>query len=133
MKIILTPTEAEEIFHSALCNAVSTGYMSGYGISLTYDRSQYKDCREHLERVNPDTQHCWEDVLMQILKDGGKLTFEDHENDGEYTRSITMKDVHENINQTPAQTLLNFVNEHDDAGDADLILQTVFYNEILFG
>ena len=133
MKIILTPTEAEEIFHSALCNAVSTGYMSGYGINLTYDRSQYKDSKEHLERLNPGTQQCWEDVLMQILRDGGKLIFEDHENDGEYTQSVTMKEVHERVSQAPTEALMNFVNENDDAGDADLILQTVFYEEVLFG
>jgi hypothetical protein len=133
MTVNLTTQESEEIFYSSLCNAVGTGYMSGYGIQLRCDRNQYKDCKEHLERINPGVEQAWEDILMQILRDGGNLTFEDVECEGEYTRSISMKDVHERVRLAPIEAILNFVKEQDDAGDADLVLQTVFYKEVLFG
>jgi hypothetical protein len=131
MKIVLTPAEAEDIFYNSLCNAVGTGYMEGYGLRLQADRSQYKNSREHLERLGKDT--CYEDVLMQILRDGGSLTFVDIEGDGDMTRSITMKEVHERVEKIPISNLCNIHEETDDAADADIVLQTVFYEEVIFG
>ena len=132
MEIKLNPEESEEIFYSSLCNAVGTGWMSGYGLELTCDRSQYKSSREHLERLNPESSPCYEDILMQVLRDGGELTMVDHEGDDEET-SITLKDVHERTSQTPATNLLNITTENDDAIDADCVIQTVFFGEIVYG
>ena len=135
MEIKLTPQESEEIFYAALCNAVGTGYMDGYGLELACDRSQYKSSRDHLYHVKPMPEHsvCYEDILMQVLRDGGELTFIDHEGGGDMTRSITMADVHERVKHAGAQVLVNFHEEQDDAGDADAVLQTVFFEEIIFG
>jgi len=127
----LTPQESEDFFCRALCNAVGTGYMDGYGLRMACDRSQYKDCREHLLRQEKEA--CYEDILMQILRDGGSLTFEDLECDGEYTRSITLKEVHERVQLSPAEHLANMLTEDDDAETADVILQTVFFEDIIFG
>ena len=126
-KIILTPEESEEYFFNALCNAVGTGYMSSYGLDLTTNQGEYNRARVKLE--NP----VYEDILMQILRDGGKLTFEDIEGDGDNTSSITLEDVHNKVQNTPVETLLDMINENDDADTADAILQTVFFNEIIFG
>jgi len=131
MKIVLTPAEAEDIFYNSLCNAVGTGYMEGYGLELQADRGQYKNCREHLESLGKST--CYEDVLMQILRDGGSLTFVDHEGDGDMTQSITMKEVHERVEKTPLFNITNIHEGHDDASDADVVLQTVFFEEVIFG
>lgn len=133
MKIQLTIEESEEFFYNALCNAVGTGYMEGYGLKLTADRSQYKDCRDHLARINPDAEICYEDVLMQILRDGGTLTMEDVEGEGAYTSTITLADVHTRIEKTPVHCLINMHEGNDDAMDSDAILQTVFFEEIVFG
>lgn len=133
MEINLKPEESEEIFYSSLCNAVGTGYMEGYGLELTCDRSQYKDCRDHLTRTHPNETICYEDILMQVLRDGGELTFIDHEGEGDMTRSITMADVHERVKLAGAQVLINFHEEQDDAADADAVLQTVFFEEVIFG
>jgi hypothetical protein len=132
MEIKLNPEESEEIFYNSLCNAVGTGWMSGYGLELTCDRSQYKSSREHLERLNPDSSPCYEDILMQVLRDGGELTMVDHESDDEKT-SITLKDVHERTSLTPATNLINITSENDDAIDADCVVQTVFFGEIVYG
>ncbi len=132
MKIQLTKDESENIFHTSLCNALGTGYMAGYGLELSYDRGQYKISRDHLEQTSPNDSVCYEDVLMQILRDGGELTFIDQESDGD-THSITLKDVHKRVKDVNASVLINFQEENDDADDADAVLQTVFFNEIIFG
>lgn len=131
MKIVLTPKESENIFYDALCNAVGTGWMSGYGLELTFVKSQYKQSRENLV-IERNTQPCYEDVLLRILQDGGTLTFIDHESDGERT-DITLKEVHERVSEVPARNLINIETENDDAIDADVVIQTVFFGEIVYG
>jgi hypothetical protein len=125
MTINLTQTESEEYFNNSLCNAL--GYMSGYGLQLEYNDTDYKAAKAKLR--NP----CFEDVLMQILKDGKSLTLVDVECEGEYTRSITLKEVHERVQKTPLDHLQDMIDETDDATTADVILQTVFYEDIIFG
>jgi hypothetical protein len=125
MKITLTPKESEEYFYNALCNGLS--YVAGYGISMDYDEIEYGTAKLALK--NP----CYEDVLMQILRDGGKLTMEDVEGEGDMTRTITLADVHERVELTPIKYLTDMITENDDAITADVILQTVFYKEIIFG
>jgi hypothetical protein len=125
MKITLSTQESEEYFYNALCNGL--GYISGYGLSLDYDAKEYKAAK--MKFFNP----CYEDVLMQMLRDGGKLTLVDEECDGEYTRSITIKDIHERVQNTEVSHLMDMVNGYDDATTADVILQSVFFNEVIFG
>jgi imidazole glycerol phosphate synthase subunit HisF len=45
----------------------------------------------------------------------------------------TINDVYKRVQNTPLDHLLNMINEEDDAETADVILQTVFYNEVVFG
>lgn len=127
MQVILTNEESLKYFHNALCNAVSTGYMQGYSLELTYSKDEYKLAKDKLD--NP----CYEDVLIQILKDGGSLTFTDLEGDDENTKSITIDDVYEKVQLTPFTHLSDMILEKDDADTADVIIQTVFYGEIIFG
>lgn len=125
MKVILTEEESLEFFYNALCNAVGTGYILNHGITLIYDDTEYKTAKSKL------TSPCFEDVLIQILKDGGTLTMKDLEGDEDMT--ITIKDVYEKVQLTPFEHLSNMINENDDAETADVILQTVFYGEVIFG
>ena len=134
MQIILTPEESEEYFHNALCNAVGTGYMNSYGIELQWNITKYKEAKRKLEMQNAGEYiACFEDILMQILKDGNSLTFKDLEGDGDNDATITLKDIHERVQLTPHGHLMNMISENDDAETADVILQTVFYKEIIFG
>jgi len=125
MEIKLTPQESEKYFHNALCNGLS--YISSYGLSLDCSDSEYKAARAKLDSP------CFEDVLMQMLKDGKTITLIDEECDGEYTKSITMDDVHNRVQKTQLNHLMNMINENDDAETADVILQTVFFEDIIFG
>ena len=125
MKITLTPQESEEYFFNAMCNGL--GYVQDYGLGLDYEQTEYKAAKEKL--TNP----CYEDVLMQMLRDGGTLTLVDEECDGEYTRTIALKEVHERVQNTDIRHLMDMVNGYDDATTADVILQSVFFNEVIFG
>lgn len=125
MEIKLTKKESEEYFYNALCNGLSE--MGCYGLTFDYVSEEYKKSKEKL------TAPCFEDVLIQMLKDGYKITFVDEECDGEYTRSIGMKEVHERVKKTPTHHLMNMINENDDAITADVILQSVFFEDIIFG
>lgn len=132
MTILLTPQESEDFFHRALCNAVGTGYMDSYGLEFTCSDEHYKTAKEAL-RVQGISTPAWEDVLMQVLRQGDTLQVIDHECDGEYSRDITLYMVHNRVCNAPMRRLLEMYHEDDDAETADVILQTVAYNEIIFG
>lgn len=131
MKVILTPKESEKIFYDSLCNAVGTGYMQGYGIELVCEDSDYDKAEKAL--IEQGISPCIEDIWMQILRSGGTLTFKDIEGEKENTKSVTLKEVHEKVCNCSIQILCNFNDENDDVNDADAVLQTVFYGEMIFG
>jgi NAD(P)H-dependent flavin oxidoreductase YrpB (nitropropane dioxygenase family) len=133
MKIQFEKEEAENIFYNALCNAVGTGLIGGYGLKMGYDEEEYRQARELFKKEKPNETPCWEDVLMEILRSGNQLTLIDEEGDGEYTRSITLQDVHERVSTVSGRALLNIIQEQDDADDADIVIQTVFFKEVVFG
>lgn len=125
MKVTLTNRESEDLFYISICNGL--GYMAGYGLGLDYSDYDYEKAKSKLE------SSCYEDILMQILRDGGELKLVDYECDGEYNKSITLKDIHNKVQDTPLEHLMDAINENDDACTADVILQTVFYKEVIFG
>lgn len=125
MKIVLTNKESEKLFLDAICNAL--GYIeSGYDLELTFDDAAYEQAKVG--------GGCYEDILLRILKNGGSLTLVDHGYDGgEYTRTITIKDVHEKVAQTPLRHLMDAIEERGDVVTSDVIIQSVFYGEVIFG
>ena len=135
MKITLTKEESEEFFLTALCNGVGTGYISGHGLNVDTDKAHYQSAKEKLLEKTDGKAVCYEDVLMQVLRDGNPLIVTDDEGgeDSEYNVKVTLDMVHERVQTAPLQVLVNVHNEEDDADDADAILQTVFFNEIIFG
>ena len=124
MTVQLTPQESETHFHNALCNGLGT--VRAYGLELEYDSEHYKEARTKLDSP------CFEDVLMQILKDGHSLTLVDEEGDEE-DAIVTLKEVHERVSKTPIRHLVDAIEENDDAETADVILQTVFLNDVVYG
>lgn len=122
--------QCEEIFHTALCNGL--GYVeSGYGLALKYKATDYANAKGQLALLKKNT--CFEDVIMQMLKSGKVLKMQDIEGDGAQTEYISIERVHERVKNVPIDRLMNFINEEDDADDADIVIQTVLYGEIIFG
>ena len=124
--VTLSPAKSEEYFYNALCNAVGSGYMSGYSLELKANDQDYAESRKKLN--NP----CLEDVWMQMLRDGKTLTMIDHES-GEDDKTISLSDVHERVSKTPLRHLSDMMSGNNDAETADAIIQTVFYEDIIFG
>lgn len=127
MKVILTPEEAEQYFYNAMCNGFR--YIHNYHGKLKLNSDEYKQALSVLKDTNQTTRY--EDVLMQMLRMGYSLTLED--TDGVVRQhSITMKDVHERVQDTPINHLSDMYYECDDVETADAILQTVFFKIIIF-
>jgi len=127
MKIQLTTEESENIFFNSLCNGHQ---IADYGLQLDYDEKEYDKAKKRLQ--NKGESPCLEDVWMEILRGGGSLTLVDEEN-GEEPQTITLKEVHERVQETPVRHLMDAINENDDGDTADVILQTVFYQDVIFG
>jgi len=128
--INLTNEKSEELFYNALCGA---DVLAGYGLSLTYEKEEYQNAKKALsENPNPICRICREDVWLQILRSGGTLTVIDHEGDYE-EHSITIKEVHERVQDTDIEYLMQAINQKGDGTTDDVILQTVFFNEVIFG
>jgi hypothetical protein len=123
MRIIFQKEEAEDIFLDALVNGLD--YIQGYGLLIELNNNYYEQAKESLN--NP----CYEDILLQILRDGNTLTIIDYEGDDEW--SITLEDVHERMSNVPFDDLVAMTQGTDDASTADVILQTIFLNEVVFG
>ena len=128
MEIKLTNEESEKYFYNSLCNGAQISY---YGLTIDYTRKAYDKAKKTLQKDG--TSICFEDVLMQVLRQGDKIKVVDNENDGDYTRSITIKEVHERVSKTPIRHLMNAINEEDDGDTADVILQTTFFEDVIFG
>jgi hypothetical protein len=125
LKISLTNELSEEIFYNALCNSLD--YMcSGYGLDLKYKQSDYNNAKAKV------SSRCFEDALMQMLRDGIKLGLKDIEG-GEDTVYITLDTIHERVKNVPLDHLLAMIEENDDAETGDVVLQIVFLNEIMYG
>lgn len=125
MTITLTNEESLKYFYNALCNVGNSLRMSG--LELDYKEHEYAKSRSKL--VDP----CFEDVILQMVKDGYTLTLEDVEGEGENTKSITIQDIFDRVQNMPIRHLSDLVTENDDAITADVLLQQVFFNEIIFG
>ena len=130
MKIELTHEESETYFHNALCNGLD--YIAGYGLEIEYTGAELKQARASYALAHPNTLACYEDILMQILRDGNTLKLIDNEDEDE-VREIKLSDVHKRVAQTPIKHLMDMVNENDDADTADVIIQTVFLGEVIYG
>ena len=122
-EIKLSDERCIDFFFRALCNGMQ--YMMGYDISLDCERSSYDAASAKLS--NPSH----EDVFIQVLKDGGVIQFNDHGGDETVEVNLTM--VLERVPKVELDTLLEMLQEQDDACTADIILQTVAYGEVQFG
>ena len=130
-KIALTAELSEELFFNAMCNGLNY-ICSGYGLSVDYSKVDYKTAKAKLVDTSEFGGVCYEDVLLQILKDGNTISLVDREG-GEDTVTITLADVHSRVQETPVDYLMQMINEEDDAVTADVILQTVFLGEVIYG
>lgn len=128
--INLSKEKSLELFHTALCNGLS--YMYGYGLEIVYDENQYKHSRDYFKEQNKQQACCYEDVLVQMLKDGNSIGILDNEYQS-YSKTINLQNVYDRVQKTPISHLFDAIEENGDAITADVILQTVFFEDVVFG
>lgn len=126
MKIVFeNEEEVLSIIHSALCN----GGLSEIGMSeieLRVKSEVYAEAKNKLE--NP----CYEDVLIQVLRDGKQLRFYDY-NQGEWV-GFNLKQAKENLQKEEALSDIQAIkDEVDDAWTGYNILQLCIYGELVYG
>jgi len=128
MKIILTSEESEEYFYNALCNGL--GYVeSGYNLELRYNEDVFRIVANKLKEEG--RQCCYEDIIMELLRTNQTVNLYDYEFDKDHF--IRIEDVHEKLQDIPIEYLMEMITENDDADTADIILQYVFFGDIIFG
>ena len=131
MSDILTNEQKLNFLHSALCNG-GLSELQYSGIELDYLATEYDKAKKDLKSKGESP--CYEDVLIQILNNGGELIFKDVECNDTYTNSITLQKVYDNVSKAPQNTLLDYLNENDDAESGYLLIQAILYDgEIIFG
>jgi hypothetical protein len=130
MKIQLTQQEAEAIMNNALCDSG----IGMHGLEFTFDKHEYHSSQVRWMKANEGISPCYEDVLMQMLRDGYSIGVIDTEgDDGEYDKTITMQDVYDRMNLVHYSRIIQMVEEDYDADTTDVVLQTIFYGEVIFG
>lgn len=145
VKVTLSAEKSEELFHSALCNGIRE--FPHYGLQLDYKINAYNKAKKSLqEKINKGIVPigvfvlgdekptiCREDIWVEILRNDGELKVIDNENGGEYNRSIKLADVHKRVQRSPMRHLWDAITEEGDAVTADVILQQVFFDDVIFG
>ena len=133
MKVVLTEQESRDYFFNALCNGLQY-VLSGYDLSLNINDKEYETARQSIkDKKTNSVGISYEEVLIEVLVLGGSLTLVDLGCDGEYNSTITIKEVYERVSETPIEHLIDMIQENDDAVTADVIIQQVFFKEIIFG
>lgn len=130
-QILLTKDEALKAFYDSLCNVYGLGLFSDYGLEFEYDDAAYDAARKKLKDAG--VSPCIEDVLLQIVKDGGEIRVKDVEGEGENNGSFTLQKIVDNIATTPFDHMSDYMNGEDDIITADVILQSILYREVIFG
>ena len=128
MKITLNQEELIEVIHNALCNGL--GWISGYGLELNISQEDYQKAKANIQTENTI---CYEDVLIQHLKDGNALEFYDNEQEEDVSFTLESAKLSLEGNENVASHILDMINEQDDAITADCILQTCLYDDVIFG
>ena len=124
---ILDNTENESIFFNSLCTGLSI--IEGYGIYIEYDQTEFDNAKNEIRKI--EGSDCYEDILMQLLRNGGKLKIEDEDGNGEFSTVIKINDIHERVKKIPGEFIQRFKNNDIEA--SALILQIIFFNKIIFG
>jgi hypothetical protein len=138
MQITVTATidEKLELVKKALTTGLPT--LADSGIELNYAIKDYEKAFATLSNGSGPADFvtgtiCVEDVQTQILAEGGKLQFIDHESDGEYTRTLTVVSIEQNWHKVPAKIALELHDGDWDANTADTFMQYLLYGEVIFG
>ena len=128
MDFKLNQAEAEEVFFNCLCD--NDLYI--HDLEIVSSDKLYERARTNWIKLNDRQFPTIEDVWMQILRDGGKLGLKDWSR-SEQLAVVTLEELQERMSKAPSKNLINVLEGNYDVTDTDVILQTIFYGEVIFG
>lgn len=134
MKVVFTKEEILAMIHDGLCNGL--GELRSCDVDLLIEKGLYASTKTEMVSNTEwvDKTICYEDVLLEILKNS-KLTFFDHNEDEEI--SFTLEQAIERINGITdvfyVKRMIELFEEEGDAYHAVELLQICLYNEVIFG
>lgn len=115
-------------------NALCDSGIGIHGLEFTFDKDYYAESGKAWMKANEGQRPCYEDVLMQMLRDGYSIGIIDTEGeDSEYDSVITMQDVYDRMPLVHYSRIIQMLEEDYDADTTDVVLQTVFFGEVIFG
>lgn len=105
----------------------------GFGcIELDYDRNAYLEVSDELRKKEKDD--CWEDIVVEMLRQGYRLAWIDVEEDDFAKRNwFTLDDLIDNFDNIESHHLADLLGGEDDAVTHDSILQCLLMGEIVYG
>jgi hypothetical protein len=146
--INLSKEKSEKYFHNALCNGLGA-MCNDYQMEFKYDKNRYSEAKRTLTAkikkgkipVNMLSSYddtpvrvkdiCFEDVLMEMLRNGDKLFIKQY---GDKSKAITLNTIHKRVSKTALHHLIEYINETGgDSVTASEVLQTVFLGESIYG
>jgi hypothetical protein len=134
MKLLMSKEEMLKVLYSSLCNGGLTDlYHCGVELQLgkEYDKAKARIKKRQAKAKTEDTI-CYEDVLVELLRGGDKLTFSDA-ND-ETTVGFTLDEAIERLSAEEfGKEIFETVNEQDDACTGFSLLQGAIYGEVIYG
>lgn len=144
--------EVKVDYRSFILNLLSDGlhYFGDYGFIIDFDSDVYDKTKEVLLKSTTKTSSkhpnvqvitlCYEDILTQMILDGGEIIFTDEECGGEYTAALTLDKVEKALwrflEEEPSDAFImgveRIIEEEYDADDCDNILQHILFGECMF-
>ena len=104
----------------------------GFGcIELDYDRNAYFEVRDELRGKGKND--CWEDVIVEMLRQGYRLAWIDVEDDQPERNYFTLAHLMDNFDCIEAHHLADILGGMDDAVTHDSILQCLLLGELIYG
>ena len=109
-----------------------------YWGTTDYDEIDYENAKDKLKNQG-NKYPCWEEVLGQMLLDGGKIHIIDIEDgeDSEYTKDLTLENLKHGIIMDFLNPRFNYGNANNwrdcDAEEGEHIIQWALFDEIIFG
>lgn len=136
LSIIIEAKEEDrlKILHSALCNGWNE--MLHFGLECDYDGDDYAAARDTLIAAgNTAEELCFEDILIQLVRNGKTITVSDIElgDEPEVVGYLSLANLNANWDKAPARILLAYINGEDDAWTAVDFMQVISMGEITRG
>lgn len=130
--ITITRKITDDDLINILCGATSTA-CAGWCWKVDYDSYEYAEAREQLLSVgNEERDICFEDVLLQMLKNRSFLSFYDVEE-----KIWRILDMDRFIKGIELYMSSEYCSSHDiddwDDTDFDNVIQYSFFGEIVYG